>query len=332
MNRRPAFLPRARIAGVALTAAALLLGACSSDSDSSGDDAPAAEESRTVRFGVVPVSSAAPLYLAQEQGIFDKYDLDVSFTVLNGGAATVPALTAGEIEVGQSNLLSVAQAKTQGIDLPCIAGDFRIPDTGNLVAIVAGKDSGVSSLKELDGATVAVNATGGINQLIAMAALDKAGVDPSSVDFVGLEFPTMAAALDSKRVAAVVTFEPLTAGLMSQGNVMLDPNPATAIIDDPMYSCYIADRSWVEDNPETARDLVAALAEAQELANSDRALVEPILIEQFKVPPPLAPNVALPQWAPGAVTVADLTPWIDAATEFKILNGDVDPAELTIES
>jgi len=84
---------------------------------------------RTITVGIPPATSADDVTIAQQEGFFTQHHLTVNIKALNGGAATVPALQGGAIQVAQSNVLSEVQG-AHGLDVPCFAGAFAFPRPG----------------------------------------------------------------------------------------------------------------------------------------------------------------------------------------------------------
>src|ERR1019366_1455892 len=70
-----------------------------------------------MRCGVVPISGVAPYYAAIKQGYFAAEGLAMTTEIIRGGAAAIPALVGGSLDIVYSNGTSIVQAIAKGIDL-----------------------------------------------------------------------------------------------------------------------------------------------------------------------------------------------------------------------
>ena len=107
------------------------------------------------------------IYVAQEQGFFRKYDLDVSFVQVRNGPVGMAALSSGETQfhwgsVSAANLGAIAE----GADLIFAAG-FINRLTGMFVA-----NPKIKSPAELKGKSIGVNSLSGGGWIFTMLTLD----------------------------------------------------------------------------------------------------------------------------------------------------------------
>src|SRR5580692_6626773 len=96
-----------------------------------------------IRLDWTPWGDQAPFHLAQQSGLFKKYDLDVSIDDGNG-----------EYDVGHASLAPVAIARSKGLPVKAIAGFIQQNDIGLLVP----KDAGIKSAADLKGKKIAFTA------------------------------------------------------------------------------------------------------------------------------------------------------------------------------
>src|SRR6266536_2189796 len=103
-------------------------GACSGSSDTGSSGSSGGPKISSITIGSLPVVDAAPAYVAEKAGYFKQEGLTVKFQQAQGGAALIPSLVSGDIQVAFSNWVSLFLAKSQGIDLTLIAdGDKARP-------------------------------------------------------------------------------------------------------------------------------------------------------------------------------------------------------------
>ena len=141
-------------------------------------------------FSTQPVQAAAPLtkvvmttgsfseregavYVAQDQGFFRKYGLDLSFVQVRSGPVGMSALSSGESQfhwgsVTAANLGAIAE----GSDAVFLAG-FINKLTGTFVV-----NPKIKSPPELKGKSLGVNSLSGGGWIFTMLTLDYWGLDP----------------------------------------------------------------------------------------------------------------------------------------------------------
>jgi ABC-type nitrate/sulfonate/bicarbonate transport system substrate-binding protein len=113
------------------------------------------------------------VYVAQDQGFFRKYGIDLSFVQVRSGPVGMSALASGESQfhwgsVTAANLGAIAE----GADIVFIAG-FINKLTGAFVV-----NSKIKTPQEIKGKTLGVNSLSGGGWMFTMLALDHWGLDP----------------------------------------------------------------------------------------------------------------------------------------------------------
>jgi len=326
MMHRSSRTRRTAALATAATAAGILLAACGSGGHSGGGATTA-----TLTVGVPPVVELGDLYTADSKGFFAREGLTVKITRLNGGAALVPALVSGTVQIGQSNIVSVLQAQQQNIGMRCFAAGYRSPSAGaELSLVVSPKDAGtVTSPARLAGQAVAVNSLDNSNQLVAEAYLARHGVNPASVHFVALAYPDMPSALAAGRVAAAITDEPFTTITRSQGAKVLATQPDQVIAAHPVYACWVASAGWLSGHRQVAGKFVAALARADAYMAAHPAYLPSILPKYTTVSAAMARQVTLPDFTT-RLAPPDVEPWARAAARYKMTRSVVAPASVLV--
>src|ERR1051325_7499213 len=122
-----------------------------------------------ITYGAVS-NNTAPLWIAQEKGIFKKYGLDSSIVFIIGGRAT-QAMVAGQVEVGFIGPVHVTNAVTAGGDLSMVLG-LR----NKLNYIFVARPS-IKRAEDLKGKNVATGTPAGRVSLAAYVALDHFGLN-----------------------------------------------------------------------------------------------------------------------------------------------------------
>lgn len=292
------------LALVAMLLAALTFAACGSsddDGDSGGSGGAATQSSdsdggsgelTTVKIGVVPAATFAPVFVGVEQGFFRRHGIDLQLDV-GGLAPTVfPRILKGELQLGANTWGTLVTSKAQNLPLTGIAP----VDSGGTTAeddyqgIVSGPD-GVRDLRELEGKTVAVPTLKSFTDSQVKSVLREAGVDVDSVRFIALPFPDMPAALAAGRVDAAGVVEPFFGGILAEGGNLLAP-----LSRGQLMGAIVASERWVEENRETVSKFDAAWQETLAFSDRNPDAVRRALVTGLRLPEAVASRITLPIW------------------------------------
>ena len=288
---------------------------------------PAAPEHPHLRLGVLPIVDYAHLIRAQSAGYFAAEGLTVELVTVQGGAAALPRLVTGDLDLTFTNYVSALLGQAQG------KGTFRFVDGGyqagpNTLLIMTKPGSAIRSPRDLAGKKIAVNTLRNIVELTARSALETAGVDPGSVTFVEVPFPDMAAALQSGRVDAAFTVEPFsTQAALAFGAVSALDAGSGATAGIPIGGVATTAGSAAE-NPRTVAAFRRAVARAQ-ADMADRSVVEQILPTYTKITPDTAALIALGTW-PATLDGVRLQRDVDLMRQYGVLTADLDAGAMVL--
>jgi NitT/TauT family transport system substrate-binding protein len=309
-----------------LAAIALLTAACSSGSDNQSSGSSGGLETSTITLGSLPVVDAAPAYIADKAGYFKAEGLTVKFQQAQGGAALVPALVSGSIQVAFSNWVSLFLAKSNGIDLQVIAdGDKAKPGFSGVFVM---PNSPIKKPADLAGKRIAVNTLNNIGGLVISAVLKDQGVDPKSVKFVEVGFPDMGAALQRGDVDAVWVVEPFTSAVKGTLNARLVFDPFSGPTAALPVGGYAVTKKFADQNPKTVAAFARALDKAVSDANADRSKVNEVVPTYIKIDAATAAKVTLPIYA-ATPNPIELQRVADLMQQFGTLSQRLDVASFT---
>ena len=306
-----------------IAALALLTTACGGSDG--GGTAPTDESgTRQLTVGVIPIVDVAPIYLGQEQGFFEERGIELELVPGSGGAAAVPGVVAGDFQFAFGNVTSVLLAASQGLPLRVVAegnsstGD---PET-DFSAVVVAADSPVQSAADLAGRTVAVNNLRNIGEVTIRKAVEDAGGDPGSINFVELAFPDMPAAVTGGDVDAAWVVEPFVTVATGQGARKVLANFAEAV-DDLTVATYFTTEQVIAEDPQLVDDFQAAIAESLQYAQDNPDEVRRIVTTYTQITPEVAEQMALPAF-PQEVNVESLEAVAELMQQYEITSEPVD--------
>ena len=327
---------RARL--LAALSALLLFGALVGCSTLSGSDAPpapaapapsgaaagSAPELTELQVGVLPIVDLAAVQRAQSAGYFAAEGLTVELVTIQGGAAAVPQLVSGDLDLTWSSWPSVILAQQQGVTR------FHVLQTGYDTAdgsfqLMTLPGSTVRTPQDLVGKKVATNTFRSITEIMARSAMQRAGVDPNGVQFVELPFPDMIPALQNNQIDAAILLEPFVTvakgmGAVSVLNVASGPTAGLPIAG------VASTAEFAQQNPNTVAAFSRALDKAQ-AEMSDRAIVEQVLPTYTTIKPDAVSQLQLGAW-PATLEAERLQQVADLMLEFGVITEKFDVAPL----
>ena len=281
---------RAAVLFVALTG--LLLSACGSTADDSGDGS--GSEGSQFRI-LLPATTTgfADIIVAHGAGIFEEHGLDSEIlpTVTNS-AAQVQATASGEAEVTGTLLTTLFGAVDNGQSVVAVAAGPTV-DNSVVVAtsswIAEQEKAGITvdsppeeKVKALQGATMGLGARGTATEVLYRKLFDYYDVSYDDSTFVGLGDPSgLDAGLRSNQVDTIFTGLPtgLRPAQDEYGEIWLDSADFKEM--PPWKSStfgYITSEDWVTTHADDAERFLAAMKDARQLIAEDtEAAVEAYL-------------------------------------------------------
>ncbi len=278
----------------AAMAAGLVLAGCGGDDGAGGGGESAGPTAVTVsETAGVPSNFVA---FGVKKGFFEKEGLKVTLQTAQGGAATVPALVSGKVQIGGSNVVSLLIAASKGLPIQAIAPGTSAHGSGekDFGALMVPKDSSVREVADLAGKTVAVNTLNNIAEVVVKASLQKAGVDPQQVKLAEVDFPEMGAALEKDDVDAAFVIEPFVTAereasrIIDYSYVTTEPNM--------QVGAYAVSKQFAEQNPEAVESWRRAVAATAGYLTDHQDEFRTFMTEQAKTPAALAEGMQLPSF------------------------------------
>ena len=233
-----------------------------------------------------------PLDLGIQKGFFAAQGLEIKKVYGTSGNDIVLKMANNQGDIGYIGYVPAILARTQGIPMTVIAASETegTSEADNWQNIVVDGSSSIRTPQDLVGKTLALNALKGVGEVTVKAALDKRGVDPNSVKYLAIPFPTMPTALANGQVDAIWTPEPFMSQVLARGGrVVMAPGPVLGRYFP--NGCYCAREEWVRKNPGILKRFRAAINQSLVYANSHPDEIRALL-------PASQRNIRLPTWSP----------------------------------
>ncbi|WP_024831831.1 ABC transporter substrate-binding protein [Ruminiclostridium josui] len=169
-----------------------------------------------LKIGLTPAVDAIPYIIAQDKGIFKKYGLRVDMEVFKSAGERDAAFQSSNIDGVLCDMVAVCLYRNAGFKVKITGvtdGDF---------ILLASKQSGIKSIKEVKGHQVAISE----NTIIEYALdkiLNKNGIGINDVKKVAVpSIPVRLEMLQHNKVQLALLPEPFSSMAIKQGAVVLD--------------------------------------------------------------------------------------------------------------
>src|SRR3978361_324564 len=148
----------------------------------------AAQQKIPVRAAYVSAVPGLAAWIAQDKGFFTKQGLEVSFVPLQN-ISLVPGAVGKQLDIGMATVVDLIKASAGGIDVAAVSGGHIEVEGSTTNILVARKDSGVKTIKDIGGKIVATPTVGAILHVALLHWMVKEGIDPNSIRAVEVPFP-----------------------------------------------------------------------------------------------------------------------------------------------
>jgi NitT/TauT family transport system substrate-binding protein len=245
------------VAGLALSTAACSTGGSSSGSSASSGGSGATESLVLGSPGIPPVISGMLPYIAEKQGFYKKYGLNVTIKSFATGTDATRAAATGQIDVAIAPPAQVVQLDAQGKQLVGVQGQ-QYADW-----VIASTDPSINSCSKLKGQSIGVDAVGGIRYIALLQMLRTCGLDVTK-DVHALAFAgnSNAQALVAGQLKVGVLHLNDFYSVEGQGKQLTTAVKMATAVPDTMYEFYATTKSNLAKKRSAFVKLVAAQSDA----------------------------------------------------------------------
>ena len=260
---------------ICLAGAGLLVALAAGCTSASGSPTPSGLEKTNLTVGAVPVADEAGLYIAKDQGLFAAEGLNVTIDSIVSSALATTGQNNGTYDLTAGNSVSYIQDQVSGqSNLEIVAeGSLMQPDNQALYTMPGSR---ITTINDLRGARIGVNALKNIGTLLISSVLQEHGISPHEVHFVAIKtgFPGMMQAMQQHTIDVAWLPEPFgSADSMKYGLREIVDLDQGATTNFPV-GWYVVTKAWAKKYPRTLAAFLDALRQGQEIADTDRAAVE----------------------------------------------------------
>ena len=283
-----------------------------------------------IQIGCTATTDCASAMVAVDEGIFKKHGLDAEMVLIGINSNIPAAIVSNSIQIGGPTSTVFLQAADGGLDLVVVAGAsvMNKASNDNIAAFVRNGIT-IKEPKDFAGKKVGAPGLGAFLHVLFVKWLVEKGVDPKSVNFVEVTFPTMADIIKSGGVDVVLTAEPFVTRMTNAGLGTVGARYGAELARTEPIIFYAAARDWAEKNPDSIKKFRAAITEGAEIVNSDRDKAS-VAIAKFTKQSIELVKASPPNRSEPALKAGQLAWWIDVMSSQKMLQTKVDLNKLIL--
>ncbi len=280
-----------------------------------------AEEPVAIRVAALPVLDTLPMYVAAQEGLFEKNGVKVEFIPAGSAPKRDELINAGQADAMVNEIVSTLFYNREEPRVQIVRYARTATPDSPLFRILAAADSGIDSVEGLKGVQIGVS-QGTVIEYLTDRLLQKEGLSEEEIQKIAVpDIGQRMALLGSGELKAAMLPDPLSSLAIAQG--------AKVIVDDTRYpefsnSVYTFRKEFIDQNPEAVKGFLAAIEEAVEKINANPTGWSALLQDQKLVPEPLLATFVLPKFVTAGVPSQEQ--WADALAWVKekgLLDTDV---------
>ncbi len=302
-----------KIMASALMGMVLLTGCGGGDAADNSDNAQSDAVGEPLTVGLMRIDDSFPFYVAEKEGLFEKYNVEVELQNFSSGRDQSTALQGGELDVLMTDPVVTALSIKGGTDVRIVAMALgAVPEEGRFLVISA-PNSGITAPEQLEGKTLAISNNTMMDYLVEQYEntlnIDKAAVETVNMPDLMLRTTTL---LEGSEIDAAILPDPLAAYAVAEGaNVVIDDTKLGANFSQSVVT---VTTDAIENNSEAVAAMLAAYNEAIEMINSNPESYQAYALECANVPETLAESYPTPTFTansiPGESDIASVTGWM----------------------
>lgn len=279
-----------------------------------------AKANATVRLAFPPSDSAAEVYYAMDMRFFAKAGIDAEIQSIKSSTAIEAAAASTGIDIGFSDVYSLAAVHGKSIPLVVIApaSEYLYPATARIAALVIPADSPVQQAKDLNGKIIAVGALDGLAAVGPRVWIDQNGGLSSTVKFVEVAYSAMPGAFSSGRIDAAWVVEPFINAVAKYRRILA--YGFYGISKHFLISAWFTTLQWAKDHPNLVNRFADVMRETAVWANQNAILSGSILAKYTQIDRQVITSMTRARYGE-QLTPALMQPLVDVAAKY----GEVGP-------
>ena len=216
----------------------------------------------TVTIGYLPSDHDAALFVADAQGQFASNGIKTNLVQFNNGGDLMTAMASGDVDVGYVGITPVLASIQKGVPVKVISA-AQTDGSG----LVVSKNSGISSVQDLAGKSIATPGEASIQYMLLQYYLEQNGMSLKDLKVSSMKVPSMNDALKTNKIDGMITFEPyVTIAEKNGANVLAGSQD---ILPDHPCCVVVASDKFLEEHPNETNTILKIHENATNFINNN---------------------------------------------------------------
>lgn len=270
------------------------------------------DEEQKLRIGLLRIDDSLPFYVAEQEGLFEKYGANVELIEFKSGKDQSMALESGELDGMMTDMVVQGLCRKSGVDMKTIAMALGANAAEGRFLVVSAPDSGIVTAEDLAGKTVAISNNTMMDYLMEQFETIEGLSDIQKVNMPDLMLRVTTLLEGRGDIDAAILPDPLAAYALLEG--------ADSVIDDTALGVNLSQSVVAVTNESIKRQrdnlakMIAAYNEAIERINNQPENYRQLCLEKANVPEALTENYIMPTFTanclPTEEEVQRVTTWL----------------------
>jgi NitT/TauT family transport system substrate-binding protein len=265
----------------------------------------------SLKIALLPILDALPFYVAEANGYFQKYGVEVIAVPVNSGLERDQLMQSGEIDGMLNEMITTANFNRDRVLVKTVISARKAYPQYPLFRVLSAPGSKLTTVSELVGTPIGISKNTIIeyvtDRLLSAEGIDQEQIVKTSVPIIPERYQLL---LQGKLKAAVLP-EPLANSAIASG--------AGEVVDDskhPQYSVSVLSFNvkTLADKPEAVRLFLKAWMRAADEVNRNAESYRPLLLKKVRVPQNIQTTFRIPPYphgeVPNARQWADVMNWM----------------------
>ena len=281
------------------------LSACSPNSSGKTED------TKTVKIATLPVIDTLPMYVAEQEGLFTKHDINVQFIPASSAPKRDELVSSAQADGMINEVVSTIFYNRDETQVQIVRYARVATEDSPIFRILSSNKSQITDLNSLKGVEIGVS-TGTVIEYLTYRLLQAEGFSLQDINLIAVpDIGQRMALLGSGELDAAMLPDPLASLVISQGaNLVLEDSTHPEF----SHSVYTFRADFIQENQETLRGFLAAIEDAVDLINEDPQKYNALLEAKELVPQPLIGVFSVPLFVNAGVPTQsqwdDVSAWI----------------------
>ena len=216
----------------------------------------------TVTIGYLPSDHDAALFVADAQGQFASNGIKTNLVQFNNGGDLMTAMASGDVDVGYVGITPVLASIQKGVPVKVISA-AQTDGSG----LVVSKNSGISSVQDLAGKSIATPGEASIQYMLLQYYLEQNGMSLKDLKVSSMKVPSMNDALKTNKIDGMITFEPYVTIAEKNGATVLAGSQD--ILPDHPCCVVVASDKFLGEHPNETNTILKIHENATDFINNN---------------------------------------------------------------